>query len=636
MKKITILLLSMVLLLNGCGQTTNKPIITDEQMSNTDSTNAETDSDSQPSDNEDDSEQDKTEDTLIEDEEVDEQGEDESENKLSLEQKNSIAMLNYLASISQEINDSQNSKMYLEEAYSSLINNTNPEKVNELSESQLCNLLDIIEKYRMISVKRERLQYIYEQNKAQAIREAIPNPLAVLNATNAFSMTRLVGSIAYMAIDSYNSYKSYTDQLDQEYLQDGWELDDEASANIHDNRKTSFSYMIDIVREYNLPGYLALSEKQIENFVSWKNTDNIHSKIQFFESKKDIYKAFGSFWLELADCYYESGQYKKCLNAIKEYENLDIKIFRKDYYLAKLLPKAIAACQEIYKDDKYVSEATKYIKLLKLNAEESDWASIYFAAQVNLDLYAKTNDNKYISDAYEMTLDNVNNLVLEQKKLNKQYVSDIKYATVIEDQFTDEDLLEEAEEQTEEYNEYLEEKREIELPSVSEALKLNCDLLFAIADELKIDESEQKRISNILTSDVFLTLPLAEKYSFNNNSDTAPKIVLDGDDLEIPVNVLTDTSIIKVTVTNNGKSNVYEDWEIDEVERPEKELASFIAYYDSDLIEEQEWSENSKVKIEIFESENSKENPVVVNLEVSYYKEAWIFGEEKVEFKQVK
>ena len=41
-------------------------------------------------------------------------------------QRNSISMLNHLAVLTQEINASQNSRMYLEEAYSMLINNTFP------------------------------------------------------------------------------------------------------------------------------------------------------------------------------------------------------------------------------------------------------------------------------------------------------------------------------------------------------------------------------------------------------------------------------------------------------------------------------------------------------------------------------
>ena len=87
-------------------------------------------------------------------------------------QENSIAWLNYLAMLSQEINESQHSKMFLEEAYAAIINNTNPANVNEQTESYLMDLLDIIQKYRMIETKRERLQYLYEQNQARALRSA--------------------------------------------------------------------------------------------------------------------------------------------------------------------------------------------------------------------------------------------------------------------------------------------------------------------------------------------------------------------------------------------------------------------------------------------------------------------------------
>lgn len=84
-----------------------------------------------------------------------------TEENLDMIQKNSIAWLNYLAMLTQEINDSKNGKMYLEEAYAVLINNTNPENVDEITERYLVSLLDLIEKYRIIDEKRERLQYIY-------------------------------------------------------------------------------------------------------------------------------------------------------------------------------------------------------------------------------------------------------------------------------------------------------------------------------------------------------------------------------------------------------------------------------------------------------------------------------------------
>ena len=49
---------------------------------------------------------------------------------LDATQRNSISMLNHLAVLTQEINASQNSRMYLEEAYSMLINNTFPNAVD--------------------------------------------------------------------------------------------------------------------------------------------------------------------------------------------------------------------------------------------------------------------------------------------------------------------------------------------------------------------------------------------------------------------------------------------------------------------------------------------------------------------------
>lgn len=172
-------------------------------------------------------------------------------------------MLNHLAVLTQEINASQNSRMYLEEAYSMLINNTFPNAVDSRTLSQLTGILDILEKYRMIAVKRERLDYVYEQNRAQAIRSAVPSPLGLMSAVQSFSLSKLAASVVYMAVDSYTSYASQTAQADMQYLQDGWTLDDEAAAALHESRKSTFSYMVRIVGDYGLPGDLTLSENAV-------------------------------------------------------------------------------------------------------------------------------------------------------------------------------------------------------------------------------------------------------------------------------------------------------------------------------------------------------------------------------------
>lgn len=552
------------------------------------------------------------------------------EEELDEAQKNSIAMLNYLAVLSQEINSSKNSRMFLEEAYASLINNTNPEKVNELTESHLSSLLDIIEKYRMISVKRDRLQYIYDQNKAKALKEAMPNPIGLLSAVNAFDLKRLAASAIYMSVDSYSSYNAYNTDLAQEFLQDGWALDDEEAENLHDSRKRAFMFMIEIVREDNLPGKLALSENSVDKFVSWKNTGNNYQKIQFFESEKTTYEAFGSYWLELANCYYEAAKYDRCLEAMDKYEELQSEIFRKDYYLAQALPKAIVAASEIYDSEKYIPIAERYIELLLSNTENNEWSLRYFAAEIYIDLYAKTSDTIYLDKAYKIVLNNVNNLVAEQQTMNATYLADVKEVTMPKDAEKNE------KNQIKDYNKSLHKQRKVELPPVYEPLVLNCDLLFALAEERNISQAEKNKIESILygsKNDLFLSEVMKTQYSFTNkfvNTDAQFK----KDTLILPVSCVSEKSIIKVTVTNNGKIMVYDDWVVKAVDRPSNNSEKFTVTYTSKEAEDQQWSKDSTVKVEIYADKSPNAGTVVIEFKVSKFKDLWVIPD-TVEFMKV-
>lgn len=552
------------------------------------------------------------------------------EEELNEAQKNSIAMLNYLAVLSQEINDSKNSRMFLEEAYASLINNTNPEKVNELTESHLSSMLDIIEKYRMISVKRDRLQYIYDQNKAKALKEAVPNPIGLLSAVNSFDLKRLAASAIYMAVDSYSSYQAYNTEIAQEFLQDGWALDDEEAENLHDSRKRAFMFMIEIVREDDLPGELALSESAVEKFVDWKNNTNNFQKIQFFESEEVTYQAFGNYWLTLADCYYENGEYEKCLAAMDKYEELQADIFRRDYYFAQALPKAIVAASEVYDSDEYVPVAERYLNLLLENTESNEWSLRYFAAEIYLDLYAKTGDKAYIEKAYDIALNNVNNLVAEQLAMNEVYLADVQEVAIPED------ATKEEKNQIKDYNKSLKEQRKVELTPVYEPLVLNCDLLFALADELGIGLTEKNRIEGILRGNgdvLFLAEPLENRYSFNS-AEQSFTAQYDKDTLVLPVVSVSENSIVKVTVTSNGKSTVYDDWKIKEVERTSDGVDTYSVTYTSKKAADQTWSADTTVKVEIFMDDTADEADVVINFKVSKYKDLWVVPD-TVEFEQV-
>lgn len=564
------------------------------------------------------------------------------ETELDEAQKKSIALLNYLAVLSQEINSSKNSRLFLEEAYAALINNTNPEGVNELTESHLASLLDIIEKYRMITVKRDRLQYIYEQNKAQALKEAVPNPIGLLSAVNSFDFKRLAASAIYMAVDSYTSYKSYNAELDLQYLQDGWELDDEEAENVHDSRKRAFMFMLDIVREEHLPGKLALNESSVEEYVTWKNNTNTYQKIQFFESQSSTYEAFGDYWLTLAACYYDLADYEKCLDCFEKYERLQADIFRKDYNFAKALPQAIVAAKEFYSKEEYVPIAERYLEILVDNTENTEWSLKYFAAQMYLDLYAQTNESRYLDEAYSLALNNVNNLVKKQESLNTTYLNDVKVVDLPADPSKEaskeeKSSIKDQKKKIEEYNKMLKEKRKVELPPVYEPLVLNCELLFALADTMDISTSDRNIIEGILhqgNGRLFLSDILNNRYRFSPE-ELDIEAQFDKDTLIVPVICLSETSYIIVTVTDNGSSSVYDDWQVKKVARESTDVDSFIATLTSKDCEKQGWSANSEVEVAIFDEKGSDKDPYILRFKVSEYKKVSVLPA-TVKFEQVK
>lgn len=69
-------------------------------------------------------------------------------------QRNSINMLNYLVVLMERINSSENGRMLVADAYDSLINNIAPNAVDDRTLHKIEDMLDTLEDYRMVQVKR--------------------------------------------------------------------------------------------------------------------------------------------------------------------------------------------------------------------------------------------------------------------------------------------------------------------------------------------------------------------------------------------------------------------------------------------------------------------------------------------------
>ena len=133
--------------------------------------------------------------------------EEEKDDGLTPTMRNSINMLNYMTSLTQSVNEEKGNQMFLEKAYNSF-DNLFPNSVDTKTQAQITNLMDTVQGYRMISVKRERIEYIYEKNRAQAFRKAIPNPIGLLSAVSSGDPLKLAASVLYMVVDSASNFNS--------------------------------------------------------------------------------------------------------------------------------------------------------------------------------------------------------------------------------------------------------------------------------------------------------------------------------------------------------------------------------------------------------------------------------------------
>ena len=513
-------------------------------------------------------------------------------------QRNSINMLNYLVVLMEQINRSENGRMLVADAYDGLINNIAPNAVDDRTLHKIEDILDTLESYRMVQVKRERLLYLYEQAKAQAVASAVPSPLGLLSAVQSMNLASIAASIAYMAIDSYTSYSSAMNEAESEYLQSGWDLDDEEAEQLHSSRKGMFSYTVETVNEYDLPDSLALTERAVDDYVSWSREESTASRMRFLESSADTYCGLGSYWLTLARSYSEHSDWDRCVQAVRTYEGLATGILRRDHDYARMLPLAVAAASELGFDGCGTTIA-EWARAILSNCDLDDGALKYFAAQALVGASAQSGERSYLEEAWGVALDNANSLLSTQRDANAAYLAPVVKVTVPEGS----NDAQKAE--VEDYNRMLDEERKTALPPVDATLVANLELLCALADELDLDADSRAAADEILRSggELFLTEGIETWLALSGDvsAASAEGIAFNHAEVRVPAALVCASSAVSVLV-DSGESDeqTIDDWVLDRVERgAEGDLSTFVAIYTSEAAKEVAWNDGARATVSI-------------------------------------
>lgn len=539
---------------------------------------------------------------------------------ISINYQTAITMLNYLTVKTQEIKETKN-RLLLDDVYDILYDGMHLDAVDKKTQDYIKKLANTIFRLKMSETKRDRIEYLWKQERAGAIKSAIPNPLGLLSSVRSWNLLSLITSGAYMIVDSVVGYNYAVSNANLEYLKNGWEIDDAELTDIDALNGYLWDYKNDMRRDNNIPSDLILNKDKIKEYAEWENQENVDRRIRFFEENIETYKGYPTIWLVLAKSYYEKAvedmdeegkgakreYFVKCINAVDKYEKNQARIFVKDYDFAKIIPLAIASAEQVKSGSDYIEYVSKHLELLEKNIKNKDWDLQYLIGQTYLDLYSKTNQQNYLDLAYKKVYNNVTYLVPEQNKLNKEYLSDY-----VEVKARD-GASKEEEKEIKEYNKKRKEEREYELPPILEPLELNCQLLFALAEKKKISESEKKTIDSILHNDndyLFLLSPLDDLYWYNlseeyKNIDYANDIqnVTKGW-FDISINDISEESIVKATYTDtvSGNSKTYVYW-YPIVDRKKNIATIYINKYneEKDKLEDIDFKvdKNTKLHIEI-------------------------------------
>ncbi len=515
---------------------------------------------------------------------------------------NSIALLNYLTVVAEQIHQSPDGKMYLEEKYNALINNLYPNAVDTETQSHVTDLLRSIESLRMISVKRDRLAYIYEQNKAAAVLNRIPSSEDILNFVVSKKTIKSIVSLVHTTINTAKSYQEELNNIEMEYLKDGWELDDSMSQEISEQRLNAWNYMQNIVRDNDLDGDLALNETAVNDLVSWEKTDNITRRISLLEENEQKYKAYGGYWILLAESYYEDENYAKCIEATDKYISTQPRIFRTDVSLANLLPCSITSLLETREGTNLLDKEKLYVETLVKNCSTGDWELRYFAGITYLDLYNQTNNEEYLLNAYKLFRTNVNELVDKQIEANASYLADVKEIEASKS------ASKEQKEEIKQYNKMLKEVRKTELPPVNNALLFNAVSFLSLAERMDYSEDSKTVVDKLLhingKNPLFLTSTVDRNAWSSIKDKETITASFDGKKIEIPAVFVCDGSVLSLKIINTLGSKVVEDWNISKVDRKKGGINEFIATYTSKDIKDAEYHDGDKVVLTVRPFEN--------------------------------
>ena len=407
-------------------------------------------------------------------------------------QRNAMALMNWLSVASVRIGISPGGRLLLDGIYSSLHNDVNRFSVDEKTLTYMEKMLDTIQNFRMFAEKRNHIQYILEQEESQAVWKGVAGALDDLKIDSK-DWVGSAGAPAPIAVGIINTaiqvgkgvltWQQARHDARMTSVNSGWDLDADESNELHKLQNANFRYTWEMARDFNLDGRWILTENTARRLVELEEETDDLTRLRMLEPMRDECTYCSSYWLMLAESYYNTGEWQKCLDAVDFYLSMDIGIFLRDRELAEAIPLAIGALSWLSRSDAdFIKRAMPYLTQMRKNTPTDDWRLHISSAMIYLDFCLRTPKGQkntrlgYYRAAWDEISLVLPGLVREQRRLNEAWLGGVVHVSVADG------LTRAQKAEREAYNRMLDERRKTEFPPIYEPLRLCIELLQEIRE----------------------------------------------------------------------------------------------------------------------------------------------------------
>ena len=295
------------------------------------------------------------------------------------------------------------------------MNQYEPKEIDEQINSRLMEMLKGIENIKILDLKKERLQMVFDLQKSNVIASAIPNPINLIgtialssNPNRGIKQNIITGLAAAIGTgaSSYSMYKSASANLLIETNERYWDLEYEAMRTVNNLNHSYLSEQNRYGSSNDIPGEYILNEENTRRFINIISDTNTARAINNLESEEETYQYFPLYWLERADLYFKNKDFQSCIDTILYYdENFDYsQIYRRNERYGQVLIDAIASAITLYYSSDYdycLELITPWLKRAEESTAPDDWFQMYYIALCYL-MFADNANEGYYYNAYDL------------------------------------------------------------------------------------------------------------------------------------------------------------------------------------------------------------------------------------------